>query len=264
MLDPDILLFLSAAALVAGFIDAIAGGGGLITIPALLTAGIPPAQALATNKLQGTFGSGMATLTFWRAGLIDLRAMVVPVICTALGAACGTALVQVLKPGFLEAVIPVLLVGIALYFLLSPKAGDMPARQIVSLNVFALTVGFGVGFYDGFFGPGTGSFFAIGFVALLGLPIRQATANTKLLNFTSNVVSLGVFAIGGDILWLVGLCMAAGQALGAWAGSNAAIRFGAGLVRPLLVVMCLALTIRLVSAPDHPIQQMVRGWLAGG
>lgn len=263
MLEPEILAFLVAAALMAGFIDAIAGGGGLITIPALLSAGLPPAQALATNKLQSTFGTAIAALTFWRAGQIDLKAMMVPVACVVAGAAAGTWLVQLLRPDFLQAVIPVLLVGIALYFLLSPKAGDLPTRQVLSLPAFGMTVGFGVGFYDGFFGPGTGSFFAIGCVALLGMPLRTATANTKLLNFTSNAVSLAVFALGGDIVWAVGLAMAAGQALGGWAGSNAALRFGAGLVRPLLVAMCLALTVRIVADPAHPVYGLVQGLFNG-
>lgn len=263
MLPPEILLLLVPVALLAGFVDAIAGGGGLITIPAMLSAGLSPAQALATNKLQGCFGTGIATVTFWRAGMIDLRAMVVPILCVLAGAAAGTATVQAVRPDFLQAIIPVLLVGMALFFLLSPRAGDLPARQIMSLSSFGLTVGFGVGFYDGFFGPGAGSFFALGCVLLLGMPLRKATANTKLLNFTSNIVSLGVFALGGDIVWWIGLSMAVGQTAGSWLGSHATLRFGARLVRPLLVVVCLAMTIRLVADPDHPIYGLLRQFWTG-
>lgn len=262
-MDPANLLFLIPAALLAGFVDAIAGGGGLITVPALLSTGIPPAQALATNKLQGSFGTLMSTWTFWKAGQIDIRAMLFPVLCVLVGAAAGTVAVQVIDAGLVSAVIPFLLVGIALYFLLSPRAGDLEAQARVTLPVFGLTVGVAVGFYDGFFGPGTGSFFAIGCVALLGMPLRKATANTKLLNFTSNVVSLAVFALGGQIIWWVGLAMAVGQVTGSFLGSHAALRFGARLVRPLLVVVCLAMTVRLVANPQHPVYGWVSGFFSG-
>jgi uncharacterized membrane protein YfcA len=257
-ITPDILAFLVGAAFAAGFIDAIAGGGGLITIPALLSVGISPAAALATNKLQGSFGTAMATVTFWRAGQIELKSMVFPVACVLVGAATGTALVQHVGGGFLMALIPLLLVAIAFYFLVSPRVGDLEAQARISLRAFSLSVGLAVGFYDGFFGPGTGSFFALGCVALLGMNMRRATANTKLLNFTSNIVSLAVFALGGQILWLVGLAMAGGQAAGAFLGSHAALRFGARLVRPLLVIVCLGMTVRLVANPDHPLYAWVR------
>ncbi|WP_114395449.1 TSUP family transporter [Oleisolibacter albus] len=263
-MDPSQLLFLVPTAFVAGFIDAIAGGGGLITIPALLSTGIAPSQALATNKLQGAFGTMMATLTFWRAGQIDIRSMLFPVACVLVGAAAGTIAVQIVGSGLLSAVIPVLLVAIATYFLLSPRVGDMEAQQRISLRAFGLSVGIGIGFYDGFFGPGTGSFFALGCVALLGMTLRKATATTKLLNFTSNAVSLAVFALGGEMLWSVGLAMAVGQVTGGYLGSHAALRFGARLVRPLLVLVCLGMTVRLVSNPDHPIYALVRGLFSAG
>lgn len=262
LLSPDILAFLVAAAAIAGFIDAIAGGGGLITIPALLSVGVPPAAALATNKLQGSFGTAMATITFWRAGQIQVRPMLFTVACVFVGSALGTVLVRHVGAGFMAALIPPLLVAIALYFLLSPRVGDVAARARLSLPAFSLTIGVAVGFYDGFFGPGTGSFFALGCVALLGMNMRQATANTKLLNFTSNVVSLGVFALGGQILWAVGLSMALAQVAGSYLGSKAAIRFGARLVRPLLVIVCLAMTIRLVANPDHPLYGLLRDLFA--
>lgn len=259
----DLIALLVAAATLAGFIDAIAGGGGLITIPALLSVGVPPASALATNKLQGAFGTAMATFTFWRAGQLEIRPMLFTVACVLVGAAAGTALVQIVGSDFLMAIIPLLLVAIALYFLLSPRVGDVEAQARIGLRAFSLTVGVGVGFYDGFFGPGTGSFFALGCVALLGMNMRRATANTKLFNFTSNVVSLAVFALGGQMLWAVGLAMAAGQVAGSWLGSHAAMRFGARLVRPLLVTVCIAMTLRLVANPAHPLYGWVQSLFAG-
>lgn len=254
----DLLAMLFGVGLVAGFVDAIAGGGGLLTVPALLWAGLSPAQALATNKLQSCFGSFSATLKFVRGGEVDPRTMGRMIACTFVGAAAGATLVQMLDPSFLRNVIPVLLVGIALYLLVSPKAGDIDAHRRVSENVFALLIGGGVGFYDGFFGPGTGTFFAIGFVALLGFNLRRATAHTKILNFTSNVAALLFFLLGGQIQWAIGIAMGAGQFLGAQAGAHLVIRNGARIVRPMLVVASLAITAKIVMTDDgNPLRHLV-------
>ncbi len=242
----NVLLALIAVAFVAGWVDSIAGGGGLLVMPVLLLAGLSPAQALATNKLQGSFGTLTATLTFFKHGLIDLRSAWIAVLCTALGAASGAWLIQSLEADFLASLIPLLLLLFAVYFLFSPRVGDEVATQRISPLLFGVLIGSSVGFYDGFFGPGTGSFFVMAYVALLGLNLRVATAQTKLLNFTSNIVALAMFAFGGQVLWLVGLCMGVGQALGAWIGSHMVMRHGARLVRPLLVVVSLSITIKLL------------------
>jgi hypothetical protein len=239
---------LLAVAAVAGFVDSIAGGGGLLTLPALLWAGLPPALALGSNKLQGSFGTLTATWSFARRGLVDPRKMLPAIACTLLGAVLGTALVQHMDPGFLARLIPLLLIGFALYFWFSPRVSDLDAHARLGQGAYAALVGTGVGFYDGFFGPGTGSFFAAAYVALLGYNLRRATAHTKVLNFTSNIASLATFAIGGNVVWAVGLVMAAGQFAGAWAGSRLVMRHGARLVRPLLVVVSLAISIKLSLA----------------
>ncbi|WP_051340103.1 TSUP family transporter [Azospirillum halopraeferens] len=251
LLSVDLLAALFAVGLVAGFVDAIAGGGGLLTIPALLWAGLTPAQALATNKLQSSFGSFSATLRFVRGGEVSPRAMVRMIVCTFAGAAAGAIAVQMLAADFLRDVIPLLLVGIAVYLLVSPKAGDIDAHRRISDPAFALTVGIGVGFYDGFFGPGTGTFFAIGFVSLLGYNLRKATAHTKVLNFTSNAAALLFFLVGGQIQWIIGLTMGVGQYLGAQLGAHMVIRNGARIVRPMLVVASLAITARLVWTDEE-------------
>jgi len=243
---PEVLALLVLAAVAAGLVDAIAGGGGLIALPALLWAGIPPLQALATNKLQGSFGTATASFNFIRRGEIRVRPMLVPIICTFAGSAAGTLAVQHLASDWLEQIVPLLLIGFALYFLFSPRIGDRDARQHLHENLFGLSIGLGVGFYDGFFGPGTGTFFAAAFVLLLGYNLRRATAGTKLLNFTSNIASLLFFAWGGHVLWLVGLSMGLGQALGAWIGSHLVIRHGAVVIRPLLVTVSIAVSIRLM------------------
>lgn len=115
----------------------------------------------------------------------------------------------------------------------------------------------GIGFYDGFFGPGTGSFFALALVTLLGMGLTRATAHTKALNFASNLVSVMVFAIGGHVLWAIGLVMAVGQVAGGWLGSHAAMRFGPRIIRPLLVIICLAMVARLLSDPENPLRLWV-------
>ena len=246
ILPLDTLLILTAVAAVAGMIDAIAGGGGLLALPALLWAGLPPVQALATNKLQGTFGTATASYRFIRGGEIDWRRLKVPILMTFIGAVSGTLAVQRLGSALLEDMVPVLLIAFALYFLLSPRIGDQDAQHRISHNLFGLLIGFGVGFYDGFFGPGTGSFFAAAFVMLLGYNLRRATAGTKLLNFTSNIASLLFFALAGQVVWQVGLPMGLAQVAGAWVGSHLVIRHGTRIIRPLLVVVSLAISLKLL------------------
>ncbi len=245
-LELSLLLLLMLAALAAGFIDSIAGGGGLITLPALLATGMPPALALGTNKLQSCFGSFTATLYFWRQGLIRISTLWPHILCTFMGSALGTLLVQHLDSTLLSRLLPFLLIGFSVYFLLSPKISDQDSEQRLSPLLFALLIGTSVGFYDGFFGPGTGSFFALAFVALAGFGLAKATAHTKLLNFTSNIASLLFFALGGHVLWSVGLAMAVGQFIGARIGSRLVISHGVKLIRPLLVGVSLVISLRLL------------------
>ena len=245
MLEPWLYPALTAVAVLTGFIDAIAGGGGLIMMPALLSAGLSPLQALGTNKLQSVFGTGTALRNYWRSGLVEWRPNRLSVLLVFAGAAAGCILVQLIQTALLNLIIPVLLVAAALYVLLSPRMSDEDAHHRVSSRGYAPLAG-AVGFYDGFFGPGTGTFFTTSLVALRGYGLTKATALTKLFNFTSNVASVLLFALGGHMLWLLGLCMAAGAMLGGWLGSHTALKFGARLIRPLLVLISLGLTGRLL------------------
>jgi len=245
-LSLDIILVLSAIAVLAGLIDAITGGGGLITVPALLWAGVPPLNALAANKLQGCFGSGTASYLFWRKGHINLSELIWPVAVTFIGAALGTWTVQHIHNVWLNQTIPILLIGVALYFALSPSLKDLDGYQRISIGAFGLTGGLIVGFYDGFFGPGTGSFFLAAIVLLLGWGAKRATGATKLLNFTSNISSLIFFAAGGQIFWVLGLTMGAGQIFGAWLGAHLAIKHGVKLIKPLVVSISITLSIKLL------------------
>lgn len=260
---PDILAALFGVSLIAGFVDSIAGGGGLLTVPALLWAGLPPAAAIATNKLQACFGSFSASVKFVRGGEVDPRGMTGMIACALIGGLAGAAVLQVVDASVLKDAIPFLLVGIALYLLLSPKAGDVDAHRRLGEGAFALLVCTGIGFYDGIFGPGTGTFFTLAFVALAGFNLRKATAHAKVLNFASNIASLLGFLAGGSIVWSIGLVMAVGAYAGAQMGAHMVIRNGARIVRPMLVAASLAITAKLVwSDPDHPMRHAV-AWVVG-
>jgi uncharacterized membrane protein YfcA len=245
MIEPWVYIALTATAVLTGFIDAIAGGGGLIMMPALLFAGLSPIQALATNKLQSVFGTCVAMANFGRKGLIDWKASRWAVLVVFVGAAAGVLLVQALDASVLNLIVPVLLVFAAGYILLSPRMSDEDAQHRLGERGYAPVAG-AVGFYDGFFGPGAGTLYTTSLVALRGLGLTRATAHAKLFNFTSNVASVLLFALGGKMMWLLGLCMAAGAMAGGWIGSHTAMRFGARLIRPLLVTISLGMTARLL------------------
>jgi hypothetical protein len=245
-LSLELLSLLFAIGLVAGLVDAIAGGGGLIALPALLATGLSPIQALATNKLQGSFGTFSASLYFVRHGLVNLREIQFMIACTFAGSALGTLLVQNIDAAFLSQFMPLLLILIALYFWLSPTIGDEERRQRIGMHAFALSVGFGTGFYDGFFGPGAGSFFAIGFVGLMGFGLTRATAHTKILNLTSNLASLLFFIASDQVVWSLGITMGIGQLLGARLGANMVLRKGTRLIRPAIVLVCIVVSIKLM------------------
>lgn len=254
-LSLQLLALLALAAFVAGFVDAIAGGGGLITVPALLIAGFGPVETLATNKLQGLFGSASATITYASKGQVDPFAHPGWVAMSAGGALAGALLVAWLPGDVMRAVLPLLLIAIALYFLLKPGMSEVDRAQRMSPAAFGMTLVPAIAFYDGLFGPGTGSFFMLALVALSGFGLLKATAHTKLLNFASNLGAFAVFAFIGAIAWKVGLVMGVAQFAGARLGASLAMKVGARLIRPLLVVVCLALAAKLLLDPANPLRQ---------
>lgn len=245
-LSADLVLILMAAAFVAGFVDSIAGGGGLITVPALMLAGVPPITALATNKVQGLFGAGMAAITYARAGHVDLRKQMLPAALSFLGAALGAVLASHLPTDVIRVGLPFLLIAIALFFAFKPGLNDTDKTQRITPLIFTATLVPVVGFYDGLLGPGTGAFFMIGFVTLAGYGILKATAHTKLLNFASNIGGLFGFVLVAKPLWLLGLAMGVAQIAGAYLGSRLATRVGAKLIKPVLVAASTALALRLL------------------
>ena len=241
----EIIGILFVVAFVAGFIDAIAGGGGLIVIPALLMTGLPPALALGTNKLQACGGSFSASLYFIRQKAVKLSEVWILLLLTFIGAVLGTILIQLVDSSLIKKVIPFLVLTIGLYFLFTPQLGEEDRQQRFSYAMFALTAGFGIGFYDGFFGPGAGSLFSLACVTLLGFNLAKATAHAKVLNFTSNLASLIFFLIGGQILWTVGLVMMVGQFIGANLGAKMVLTKGKALIRPMVVIMSFIMTAKM-------------------
>ncbi|WP_378948479.1 TSUP family transporter [Paracoccus sp. R86501] len=245
-LSLDLLILLIGAAFAAGFVDAIAGGGGLITVPVLMLAGIPPAQALATNKVQGVFGAATAAISYAAKGLVDLRSQWRSALIAGAAGAAGAGLVTWLPTDGLRVILPVVLIGIALFFALKPGLNDLDRTRRLTPLVFAVTIVPLIGFYDGLIGPGAGAFYMIGFVTLAGYGVLKATAHTKMLNFASNLGGLAAFALVGNPLWGLGICMGVAQIAGAALGARLATRIGSRLIKPLLVATSTILALRLI------------------
>ena len=242
----QVLALLALVALLAGCLDTLAGGGGLITVPALLLAGLPPLQALATNKLQAPAGTGMATYQVIRKHGVRWADVRWPMLWAFLGSVAGTVAILFVSTDALEIVIPVVLALIAAYFLFVPKSHEPPERARMSDPAYEATVVPAIGAYDGAFGPGTGSLFALSGVALRALPLRRSTAIAKTLNFATNIASLIVFVIAGKIVWLVGGAMIAGQLIGAYIGSHILLRVNPLVLRGLIVIVSLTMLWRVL------------------
>jgi uncharacterized membrane protein YfcA len=249
VLGPLQLLVLALVGGLAGFVDAIGGGGGLISLPALLSVGLSPVGAIAVNKMQGAVGTGIAAVTYWRKGFVDLRSLVPAIATTYLGSLLGAFIVQRIDTSKLAIAVPVALIAIAAYFLLAPRLTDVDRTARFSFRAFVPLMGFVIGFYDGIFGPGTGSFFTLGFVVLFGLGLTRAAAHTKILNLTSNLAALTLFIPSGNVVWPAAIVMAIGQVAGGYLGALTGIRFGARLIRPLVVLVSVILAARLLFAP---------------
>ncbi|MDR3476142.1 MAG: TSUP family transporter [Devosia sp.] len=246
MFTPLVLLLLAGVGLLAGFVDAIAGGGGLVSLPVLLSVGLPPVGALATNKAQGAVGTVIAAATYWRKGLVELRPLLPAVVATFAGSLTGAFVVQRLDTTRLAVAVPIALLCIAAYFLFAPRLTDADRHARLNYARFVPVMGLCIGFYDGVFGPGTGSFMTMGFVVLFGLGVTRAAAHTKVLNLTSNLAALALFIPSGNVVWPVAIVMMAGQVAGGYLGALTGIRFGARLIRPLVVIVSMILALRLL------------------
>ena len=245
-LDLLTLIALGLVGVVAGFVDAIAGGGGLIAVPALLTAGLPPVAAFATNKMQSAVGTAIAATTYWRRGFVDLRAIGGGVVAMLVASFVGALAVKQIDTTVLSYIVPIALICIAVYFTFAPRLTDADSHARLNFAIFVPVMGLVVGFYDGILGPGTGSFLTLGFIALFGLGVTRAAASTKFLNLASNIGALALFIPSGDVVWPIAAVMAVGQFVGGYLGALTGIRFGAKLIKPLVVVISIALAVRLL------------------
>ena len=230
----------------AGFVDSIAGGGGIITLPALLASGIPPHFALGTNKLQSSFGSFTATVNYAKRGLYEPKKVLEGVFFTFVGAALGSYVVKFFSAGFLTNFIIFMLIVLFIFTLFNKNLGLKTKARRMKPFLFYTLFGLVIGFYDGFFGPGTGSFWTIALVLFLGLDLKAATAQTKIFNFTSNIVSLIVFILSGVVLLKVGIIMGAGQILGAYSGSTLVAKKEVIFVRYIFLIVVAATIVKLV------------------
>lgn len=237
-------LFLFAVAIVAGFIDTLAGGGGLITMPALMISGVPPLAALGTNKLQGSMGTATSTYMMFKNKKVCWPDVKFIMLFSFIGSAVGAVGIQFINVDFLTFVIPIVLVLISIYFIISPKSHNIEHEAKVSKLKYQYLVIPSIGCYDGMFGPGTGSFFSLAGMSLRGHGLFDATAIAKGLNFSSNIASLIVFLFAGQVVWVFGIVMMLGQAIGAWLGSHCLFRIDPGYLRAIVVVICLGMLIK--------------------
>ncbi|MEW6981788.1 sulfite exporter TauE/SafE family protein [Colwelliaceae bacterium 6471] len=248
VLDIYLLLVLCSVGFIAGFIDAIVGGGGMLTIPTLLTSGLPPHIALGTNKLAASFGSCTASLTFYKKKLFDPYFWRYSLISTAVGAIIGTLIVNYLSTDFLEKALPIIIVLTAIYTLfgksvniahnkLPPENNGLYAKQI--------SQGLVLGAYDGVAGPGTGAFWMTSSSALYKINILLSCGIARSGNFVSNFCSLLTFIYLGYVNVILGISMGIFIMLGAWVGAHSAIRYGNKFIRPVFILVVICMSIHL-------------------
>ena len=239
----EILTFLFFVGVVAGFLDTLVGGGGLLAVPALLLSGIPPIYVLGTNKFQGSMGTGIATFLLFKKKKLDWNSVKNLMFASFIGSIVGGVIIQFVDTQFLSFVIPIVLFFIAIYFIVSPKPKSTVgnSKPNKKFELFAVPV---VGFYDGMFGPGAGSFFAMTGVMLKKLEIIQATILAKPLNFASNIAGFIVFFSFGHIAFLIGLIMMMGQMIGAFFGTHYLLKANPLIIRLLIVIISISMLIK--------------------
>jgi uncharacterized protein len=242
---PLLIALLSGAAFAAGVVDSIAGGGGLLTVPALLAAGLPPQIALATNKGQAAFGAVSSFGSFWMRGGIDRARAPLGFVCGFFGSLAGARVLLMIEPEPLKPVVLVLLMVAALIVAWprKPTHGSPHAWAMYGL----VPVAFVLGFYDGFFGPGVGSMLIVAFVLLFGDTLTRASGNAKVVNLASNLAALALFASRGTVLWRIALPMAAANAAGAFVGARLAVKRGDGFVRLVVLAVVAALVVKMAG-----------------
>lgn len=245
-LAPTAYALLFGAGLMGGFIDSIAGGGGLITVPTLLSVGLPPQLALGTNKAQSSFGTAIAVSRYAQAKLVSWKEVRLAAVLSFFGSMAGAWTLTLIGNEALRKAIPWMLLAVVAYVIASPRLGSQAVKPRIEAVLFSWIFGLTLGFYDGFFGPGTGAFWILAVVTLLGQELTRANAFTKVVNLASNLGSLVVFACLGHVAPWVALAMVVGQLIGARLGSGLVLKHGAGLIRGAFLAVVLALIAKLL------------------
>jgi uncharacterized membrane protein YfcA len=248
-LGADVVLLLVLAALCAGFVDAVVGGGGLVQLPALVI-GLPhasPVALLATNKIASICGTTVAAATYVRRIRPDPRTFVPLMVCAFAGSAGGAAVASLLPRSAFDPIVLAALVVVGAYVVLKPSLGEVTTLRFAGHHHLVATVltGLAVGFYDGALGPGTGSFFVFALVGLIGYSFLEASAKARLANWATNLAALCVFVPQGAVIWDLGLALGAANLVGGYVGARTAIGRGAGFVRVFFIVVVSAFVVRI-------------------
>ncbi|MEG1256379.1 TSUP family transporter [Clostridium sp.] len=241
-------IFLCFAGFLAAFVDSIAGGGGIISVPAYMMAGLPPHMVLGTNKFTASTASFTSSLSFIKSGNCNFKFLKIVTPFTLIGSILGVKTVLLLDDSFLQPLVLVLVLCIGVYTFFSKSIGaEDNFKGFTKKNIaFSIILAFSLGFYDGFFGPGTGSFLIFGLINILGFNFLKASANARVLNFVSNIAALVTFAFSGKINYLVGIPICFFMILGAKLGTKLAITKGSKIIKPIFVTMSLAVAIKML------------------
>lgn len=249
ILTPISFLFVCPMLFLAGFIDSIAGGGGLVSLPVYLIAGLPPHNAVATNKMSSTFGTCLSTVRFFKNGLINVKLALPTVMAAVLGSSLGAHISMAIDADILRHVM-IFILPIAAFFVLNKKLfhddGNDASNFTVRTVIIATIAAFLIGMYDGFYGPGTGTFLIIVFTVFARLNIKSANAHAKVINATTNITALVIFLLNGKVLLPLGIAAAFCNMAGNYVGSGLVMKKGAAIVRPMLIVVLILLFIKLI------------------
>lgn len=251
-MDISIHTFLIVCPLIflAGFIDSIAGGGGLISLPAYFIAGLPPHYAIATNKLSSSFGTAIATIRYCKNKLVDWGIGVPSILLALIGSTIGANLALLINEKYLKYFLLIILPVVGFYVIRSKTFTDkVPAETLPRKKVYIIAglASFIIGTYDGFYGPGTGTFLILIYTGLAKMDIRIASGNTKLVNLSSNVAAMVTFILSGKVLFLLGITAALFSIAGNYIGSGLVLKNGHKIIRPIILTVISLLFIKIIT-----------------
>ena len=249
-LTPQMFLIVCPMLFLAGFVDAIGGGGGLISLPAYVLAGLPVHNAIATNKLSSTCGTTLATIRFIKMGLVNWKLALPTIVTAILGSSLGANASMAVEEGIMEKILFVVL-PVTAFIVLNPKIfhDNAEAKLVITRRtwVTALLSSFIVGLYDGFYGPGTGTFLIIAFTVFAGLSMRTANAQAKVINLTTNITSLTIFLLNGQVIFLLGIAAAVCNMAGNYLGAGLAATKGSRITRPIIILVLGLLFLKILG-----------------